>query len=203
VRLIDDGKSKECSHYSRIFNTSTKNETDEKMLLSSILNERELIEISKIYSNKILKNIPYFIQIQRFSRKWNIIPSFKKALELESKRMASGMKKPLFLEQIAMFTVPPSEISLLAWEFLDLKQVQFKAMLNEYIKIANTQESNADAAFKVKEISPEDAIRTLLKGEKPRLADKRKPGYARKVKQKTTFERMKLWFKKDLEKIFH
>jgi hypothetical protein len=81
----------------------------------------------------------------------------------------------------------------LVWQLLDLTQVRFKNALIGYDKIARNQSNNADAMFKTKKITAEDALKSLLDGKKPQLSDQSKVKSKPKAK-KTGFVE---WLKRD------
>lgn len=131
----------------------------EAILVSIVLNDKQLIESARAYTDKIIKSIPYFIRIKRLDNDWNIIQNFENAIKLENARRSSGMKKEKFLQQIDMFDSKPiSKIDLLAWDLLDSKIKHLKMILEKYIKTAESNSTDNSSMFDTKKLDPIEVL---------------------------------------------
>ncbi len=189
--------------------TDTGRALVEKVLLACILEDRQYVVSCKSYTNKILKNIPYFIKAKNYPKEWNYIHPLKQAIQLEDIRSSAGMSKRTFFTQQAMFEKKPAPMDLIIWDLLDLTQPKIKYALVEYDKLVKNQ-TNSDVMFDVEKVNPVDAMRAFVSGGKVKvssLADgKAAVGNSassftrlRKKPKPTTFiDKLTAWIKKDL-----
>ena len=131
----------------------------EAILISIILNDKQLIESAKAYTDKIIKNIPYFIRIKRLDNEWNIIQNFENAIKLESARRSSGLPKHKFLQQIDLFNSEPiSKIDLLVWDIFDVRMITMKNILDKYVENAEKNSINNTSMFVADRNSPVEIL---------------------------------------------
>ena len=150
---IDDGKF-----------TDTGRQTLQFMLINVILNDKQLIDEAKNYTDKIVKAIPAFLRLKRITGKWNLLKYFEAAIRAEDERRTAGMTKSTFLNQTSFVKNTVDAETKAAWEILDFPVDTFKFIITKLAGIAETRanESNSDLMFEVETVEPVTVLRAAV-----------------------------------------
>ncbi len=132
----------------------------ETTLLGSILDDKRVIEAAKVYTNKIVKVIPYLMRLKRLGN-WNITNEIIEACKLEHKRQVEKLTKKHLLNQGIMFGEKIPEKVIQVWDILELPQAHFKLFLEKYTETAENSASIESAGgdmFGEKPKKPKEAL---------------------------------------------
>jgi len=142
------------------------------ILVGIVLQDKQLIDSAKNYTDSITRAIPYMVRIKGLKGKWNITKNFENAIRFESRRRGSEIPKSQFLKTDDVFGNNPTEMDILAWDLLDLKPTEFKKAVKRYAEVATDQSNDDDAIFGRVELEPKKVIRDILDKKISGLNDK-------------------------------
>lgn len=113
--------------------------TVEGILLSSVLEDKQVIEAAREYTVHIMKSIPLFVRMKALPDGWNLIPLIREAMLLEHERRASGMRKNDFTAQSTFERPDIDPHTARVWDLLDFGPRKFSAAMREYVELAEEE----------------------------------------------------------------
>jgi len=122
----------------------------EAILLGIVVQDKTLLETARKYTAHILKSLPMFVRMRRFTGEqvgWNITQEVLDAIQLESSRRASGMNKADFLDQDALFATTRPDITertRLVWGALDTGARSFSVFIRDFVEAAESSTKQDD-----------------------------------------------------------
>ncbi|MFN8359317.1 MAG: helicase-related protein [Candidatus Kapaibacterium sp.] len=156
--------------------TSEGKTTVEGILLGVILDDKELIEAARSFTEKLIRTLPLLLRMRRVGGEWNMTKDIIAVVRLESARRASKMNLHDFLTQVSFDRPEVTKKEELIWRVLSENSwLKWKNFLSRYVLMGEeaTNQSRSYGGFFNEELTPMQAIErlSLKQGLSDRLAD--------------------------------
>ncbi len=157
AEIITDQNQNEFINQSTNTFTSLGKLTVEGILLSSVLEDKQVIEAAREYTAHIIKSIPLFVRMKTLPDGWNLLPVIRKAMLLEHERRASGLRKVDFTAQATFDRPEIDPHTERVWDILDLGPRKFAAAMRDYVDLAEEEAQGGGFGFN----EPRTPVETL------------------------------------------
>ena len=138
----------------------------EGILVGTVLDDKDLIESARSFTEKIVRTIPLLLRMKRLPKKWNLIDDIQTVIRLEYERRQTGDTIDDFIAQISFAKPEVKEKEELIWRILSENSwLKWKNFLDRYVKMGEdaVESESTGGGFFGETLEPMDAIRRLAK----------------------------------------
>mgnify|MGYP000843959059 CR=1 FL=1 len=138
----------------------------EGILVGTVLDDKDLIESARSFTEKIVRTIPLLLRMKRLPKKWNLIDDIQTVIRLEYERRQTGDTIDDFIAQISFAKPEVQEKEELIWRILSENSwLKWKNFLERYVKMGEdaVESESTGGGFFGETLEPMDAIRRLAK----------------------------------------
>lgn len=138
----------------------------EGILVGTVLDDKDLIESARSFTEKIVRTIPLLLRMKRLPKKWNLIDDIQTVIRLEYERRQTGDTIDDFIAQISFAKPEVKEKEELIWRILSENSwLKWKNFLERYVKMGEdaVESESTGGGFFGDTLEPMDAIRRLSK----------------------------------------
>ncbi|MBK9249369.1 MAG: methyltransferase [Ignavibacteria bacterium] len=144
--------------------TSEGKATIEGILLGVILDDKELIEAARSFTEKFIRTLPLLLRMRRVGGEWNMTRDIIAVIRLESARRASRMNLYDFLNQVSFDRPQVSKKEELIWKIVSENSwLKWKNFLLRYVVMGEEamNQSKSYGGFFNELLTPMQAIERL------------------------------------------